>query len=73
MKLLFWIFFGMACYGILTEHRGAGLLSAGMSIFMLYASRHYERQDREWLRDPLRAKAPDATDDLLRKHDCEQS
>jgi hypothetical protein len=73
VRILFWVFFAMACYGMATEHKGAGMLAAGCAVFMIYASRHYERQDREWLRDPRHAKVPDATGDVLKKHDCEHS
>lgn len=73
MKSLMWMFVAMAVYGFFTPHKGAALMSIGMAAFMLYASRHYDKQEQQWLRDPRNAEQPPPTTEMLKKHDCEHS
>jgi hypothetical protein len=71
MKALSLLFVLMTLYGLFTNHYGGALMSAGCAILVVYASRHYDKQDREWLRDPRHAQPPKATDDRLHEQDCE--
>ena len=73
MKYLALVFVVMALYGLFTNHYGGALMSAGMAVFVVWASRSYERQDQAYLRDPRNAKAPPETEQMLDKHDCEGS
>ncbi len=71
MRILSLVFVVMALYGLFTENKGAGLIAAGMAVFVLYAARVFERQDQAFLQSPNRAKSPRNSGDELRSKDCE--
>lgn len=71
MKLLVVVFVLMAVYGVFSNHLGAAFISAGIAVFVFAASRVFDRQDRQWLREPCSAQCPPSTEHLLAKHECE--
>lgn len=73
MKYLIAIFLLFAVIGLATEYKGAGLISLAMAAFTFYASRKFDKDDEQFLREPRSAEARPVPNTLseLEKHGCE--
>lgn len=74
IRFLALVFALLALVGFFTGHIGASFISAFMAVFMMYAEKRFDAQDKAYAADPRNAGTigPD-TRNALRDHECECS
>lgn len=71
MKFLLAVFVSMALYGLVTDHKGAGLLALFMAGFVVYGERQLNKRDAEFAASPQSANVEPESVRSMHEHCCE--